>query len=88
MHTLASSLQVRQAGARAFATQQTAPAMQAADLDWEGLSDTMGSDNAKRELQLLRTTFLDVQQKLADMTKVCSLLLCQPTGHSRSSYRH
>ena len=88
MHTLSNTSQVRQAGAHAFATQQTAPATQAADLDWDGLSDTMGSDAAKRELQLLRTTFLDVQQKLADMTKVCSLLLCWPTSHGRSSSRH
>lgn len=42
-----------------------------ADLDWGELEASVAStDGGKRELQLLRSTFLDVQQKLDDMTKV------------------
>lgn len=57
------------APARGFATSVQAPTTKS-DIDWEELEKSAASDNGKRELQLLRSTFLDVQQKLGDMTKV------------------
>ena len=33
------------------------------------------SDNGKREVQQLRSTFLDITQKLGDLSQVCCCLL-------------
>jgi hypothetical protein len=64
------------APARSFTTGAQPPAAKsdsapaaASDFDWDQLEDAAASDNGKRELQLLRSTFLDVQQKITDMTK-------------------
>jgi hypothetical protein len=52
--------------ARGFAA--PAPAAKA-DLDWDALDTSIASEGGKRELAQLRTTYLDVQQKLDEMTK-------------------
>jgi hypothetical protein len=65
------------APARGFATGAPAPAAKGnsapaakSDFNWDELEESAASDNGKRELQLLRSTFMDVQQKIGDMTKV------------------
>lgn len=65
------------APARGFATGAPAPAAKEStvpaakpDFNWDELEESAASDNGKRELQLLRSTFMDVQQKIGDMTKV------------------
>ena len=58
------------APARGFAAEAAAAPAKSADLDWDALGASIGSDNGKRELALLRTTYIDVAQKLSDLTKV------------------
>jgi len=40
------------------------------DLDWDALDTSISSEGGKRELAQLRTTYLDVQQRLEELTKV------------------
>jgi hypothetical protein len=71
------------APARDFATGAPAPAAKGStapaaksDFNWDELEESAASDNGKRELQLLRSTFMDVQQKIGDMTKVLPWCRC------------
>lgn len=41
----------------------------AAQVDWDAISNLVHSDEGKRELVSLRTTFLDIQSRLAGMSK-------------------
>jgi hypothetical protein len=47
-------------------------AVAGADLDWEALSSMVHSDEGKRELASLRTTFLDIKQRISTMSQVRS----------------
>ena len=38
-------------------------------MDWDSISSLVHSDEGKRELVSLRTTYLDIQSRLAAMTK-------------------
>lgn len=49
---------------RAFAEKAVA-----AEVDWESISSLIHSDEGKRELSSLRSTFMDIQSKLTGMSK-------------------
>jgi len=49
---------------RAFAEKAVA-----AEVDWDSISNLIHSDEGKRELASLRSTFLDIQTRLTGMTK-------------------
>lgn len=42
----------------------------AADFDWDAFGALVHSDEGKRELQTLRSTYLDIKQRLGNMAKV------------------
>ena len=41
----------------------------ATEVDWDAISGLIHSDEGKRELVSLRTTFLDIQSRLASMSQ-------------------
>lgn len=61
--------QARQSGLaqqqRCFAEAAVAP-----KVDWDSLENTIASDDGKRDLASLRSTFIDVEQKFDTMSKV------------------
>lgn len=65
--------QVKQTGLaqqRCFAETAVAP-----KFDWDELENTIASDDGKRELASLRSTFIDVQQKFDSLSQVGLVLL-------------
>lgn len=63
VNTLQGITQVQQS--RAFAEKAVA-----AEIDWDAISGAIHSDEGKRELASLRSTFFDVQNRLHGMAKV------------------
>ena len=76
--------QARQSGLvqqqRCFAEAAVAP-----KFDWDSLENTIASDDGKRDLASLRSTFIDVQQKFDSMSQVCKATMVYSTVVSRLS---
>ena len=50
----------------------------AKELDWDALEDTLGTDEARREVATLRSTYMDVERRFKEMSKVSAVpALCR-----------
>lgn len=70
---------------RAFAEKAVA-----VEFDWDAFGSVIHSDEGKRELQTLRSTYLDIKQRLANLAKVGAALGTQhwAGGSSRGAAQH
>ncbi len=50
-----------------------AEAAVAKQLDWDSLEDTLGTDEARREVATLRSTYMDVERRFKEMSKVSAV---------------
>ena len=50
----------------------------AKQLDWDSLEDTLGTDEARREVATLRSTYMDVERRFKEMSKASAVhALCR-----------
>ena len=56
----------------------------AKELDWDSLEDTLGTDEARREVATLRSTYTDVERRFKEMSKVSAVYaLCRLSAEAR-----